>query len=238
MIVRLVVRTAASSSTGTKRRFGLKRKRIHTIFYRYLPSESSKIANGIRMLVLTWNWAKWGLVAVGFAILWQAAWSMREVLTAVSPVVVKSLRIAIGFFLPVFLEFIAASLYYLWQPICAYFLITLLTKSCWWRNFWYLVGAAWCVMLLISSSSHADWNDYQRMPLVILQGYLFLLWFLPRELWNFIGLLISSVLGIIVILLPDLPTVFDDFGIFGAILLFFLGYLNALASLIQRAVRW
>ncbi len=64
--------------------------------------------------------------------------------------------------------------------------------------------------------SHADWNDYQRMPLVILQGYLFLLWFLPRELWNFIGLLISSVLGIIVILLPDLPTVFDDFGIFGA----------------------
>jgi hypothetical protein len=190
------------------------------------------------MLVLTWNWAKWGLVAIGLAILWQAAWSMREVLTTVSPVVVKSLRIAIGFFLPVFLEFIAASLYYLWQPICAYFLIALLTKSFWWRKFWYLVGVAWCVLVLASISNDAGWNDYQRISLLILQGYLFLLWLLPRELWNLMGLLVSSILGIIVILLPDLPTVFDDFGIFGAILLFFLGYLNALASLIQRAVRW
>jgi hypothetical protein len=57
-------------------------------------------------------------------------------------------------------------------------------------------------------------------------------------MWNIIGLLISVFLGLIVLILPDLPTAFDDFGIFGAILAFFLGYLNALASLIQRAVRW
>jgi hypothetical protein len=41
---------------------------------------------------------------------------------------------------------------------------------------------------------------------------------------------------IILISPADLPTAFDDFGMFGAILAFFLGYLNALASLLQRAV--
>ena len=64
-----------------------------------------------------------------------------------------------------------------------------------------------------------------------------MLWLVPREFWNILGLLISSTLGVIVLILPDLPTAFDDFGIFSAILVFFLGYLNALANLIQRAVR-
>ncbi|GAK59463.1 hypothetical protein U27_06448 [Candidatus Vecturithrix granuli] len=192
----------------------------------------------IRMLILAWKWVKWGFVVAGLIILWQAALTIQALSTIIPPALVKSVIIVVGFFLPVFLELIVTSLRYLWQPICIYFLITLLTKSVWWRKFWYLVGVAWCVLLLTSTFHDANWNDYQRMSLLMLQGYMFLLWLLPRELWNLMGLLVSSILGIIVILLPDLPTVFDDFGIFGAILLFFLGYLNALASLIQRVVRW
>jgi hypothetical protein len=75
------------------------------------------------------------------------------------------------------------------------------------------------------------------LPLLLIQGYLFALWLLPREVWNVMGLVLSSVLGLIILISPaDLPTAFDDFGMFGAILAFFLGYLNALASLLQRAV--
>ena len=74
-------------------------------------------------------------------------------------------------------------------------------------------------------------------PLLLIQGYLFALWLLPHEAWNVMGLVLSSVLGLIILISPaDLPTAFDDFGMFGAILAFFLGYLNALASLLQRAV--
>ena len=62
-----------------------------------------------------------------------------------------------------------------------------------------------------------------------------MLWLVPREIWNIIGLTISSLFGLIILILPDLPTSFDDFGIFGAILAFFLGYVNLVASLIQRA---
>ncbi|PIE31668.1 hypothetical protein CSA56_17605, partial [candidate division KSB3 bacterium] len=82
---------------------------------------------------------------------------------------------------------------------------------------------------------HAGWKEYRMLPLLMVQGYLFLLWLMPREIWNIIGLTISGIVGFIILVLPDLPTAFDDFGMFGAVLAFFLGYLNLLASLLQRA---
>lgn len=208
---------------------------FRSIFYRYLPKEDSRLAAGIRWLVLVWQGIKWGLVLVGIGVIWQAILIVRTI--SPPPIVLKSVRTLLSYFLPVLWDFITASLNYLWQPIGAYLLIIFFTKSVFWRKFWCLVGVAACLLLFMSSYNEASWKEYQRLPLLIIQGYMFMLWFLPRECWNIIGLLIASILGVIVLILPDLPTAFDDFGIFSAILVFFLGYLNALANVIQRAVR-
>jgi hypothetical protein len=139
-------------------------------------------------------------------------------------------------------------------------LIAIFTKSKVWRRFWCLVGVAGFFLLFVSALKEFNWpileefswsaikefssalktfnwEEFSVLPLLLMQGYLFALWLLPREGWNIIGLIISSVFGLIILISPaDLPTAFDDFGMFGAILAFFLGYLNALASLLQRAV--
>jgi hypothetical protein len=202
---------------------------------RWLPAEDSRLAAAIRGGVIVWRGLKWGLVLLGVGVIWQAGMTLRRV--SPPPVLLKSVSTVLKYFLPVLLDFIEASLYYLWQPIAAYLVIILLTKSLLWRKFWCLVGVAACVLLFMATYSEASWKDYQRLPLLVIQGYLFTLWLVPREFWNLIGLLISVTMGVIVLILPDLPTAFDDFGIFSAILVFFLGYLNALANLIQRAVR-
>jgi hypothetical protein len=136
-----------------------------------------------------------------------------------------------------------------------------LTKSQFWRTFWGLVGVAGFFLLFVSAlkgfswpaleglswsalkefsravSKKFSWQEYRILLLPLVQGYLFTLWLLPREIWNLVGLTISIGFGLMILILPDLPTAFDDFGMFGAVLAFFLGYLNILASLLQRVVR-
>ena len=77
-----------------------------------------------------------------------------------------------------------------------------------------------------------------RLPLVftlILQLYMFILFFLPGEIWNFLGAVILLFKGMAVMLLPDLPSFADDFGIILAVFSFLFLYMHTLASLVKRA---
>jgi hypothetical protein len=114
-------------------------------------------------------------------------------------------------------------------------LMMLLISSTVWRKFWCLVGVAGFFLLFVAAYEASTWQEYRLLPLLLLQGYMFMLWLLPREAWNVVGLLISGALGLVILLAPDLPTSFDDFGMAGAVAAFFLGYVNAVASLVQRA---
>jgi hypothetical protein len=68
------------------------------------------------------------------------------------------------------------------------------------------------------------------------QIYLLALWTFPREIWNFLGGIVWFIKSMIILILPDLPGYFDDFGAIGAIFAFIFLYLHTIASLIQRFV--
>lgn len=213
-----------------------------------------------KRLEVVWMFVKFLCVVAGIFVIYKAARIIGSAYTAVPSILFESLSKFIAYFTPLFLELIVKSLKYLWQPILVYVFIAVFTKSKVWRRFWCLVGVAGFLLLFISalkefnwpvlgefswsgikefssSVKTFNWEEFRMLPLLLIQGYLFALWLLPREVWNVMGLVLSSVLGLIILISPaDLPTAFDDFGMFGAILAFFLGYLNALASLLQRAV--
>ncbi len=231
------------------------------ILDKYIPSEDRDLAAFIKEMVVLWRVGKVLCVVAGMFVIYGAAQIVGTAYEAVPPIVFKGLVEAVSRFIPVFLDLMIASLKYLWQPILLYVLIAILTKSDLWRKFWCLVGLAGFFLLFVSalkefnwpvlgefswsaikefssSLKTFNWEEFRILPLLLMQGYLFALWLLPREVWNIVGLIISSVFGLIILISPfDLPTAFDDFGMFGAILAFFLGYLNALASLLQRIVR-
>jgi hypothetical protein len=204
----------------------------------FMPSHDSRVTAYFRKMIAFWWVAKIVGVAGGIFLIGWMALILGNAYAAIPPILLTGVTKMTASFLPFFMDLITASLLYLWQPILVYLLIAVLTRSQVWRKFWCLVGFSGFFLTFVTALETSTWQEYQVLPLLILQGYLFLLWLLPREVWNIIGLLISVFLGLIVLILPDLPTAFDDFGIFGAILAFFLGYLNALASLIQRVVRW
>jgi len=229
------------------------------ILNRFISSEDSKFAAFIKRIEVVWRFGKFLFVVAGIFIIFRAAQIVGTAYEAVPSVLFKGLDEAVSRFMPVLLDLVIRSLKYLWQPILLYLLIAISTKSRVWRRFWCLVGVAcfflifvsaleefnwpafegfsWSALKEFSSSLKGfNWEEFRLLPLLLMQGYLFILWFLPREAWNIVGLIISSVLGLTILVLPDLPTAFDDFGMFGAILAFFLGYLNALASLLQRVV--
>jgi hypothetical protein len=199
-----------------------------------------------------------GSVVVGSVIILRALWIIGWVYRAIPGVILRSAREVLGWAFPVLRELIILSFQYLWQPLLVYALIALLVRAPAWQLFWRIVGLAGFFLVFVWHFEHfpwprlegfnwaalkdftqsfqeLHWQNFQTLPLILLQTYLFALWVLPREVWNLLGLMLSMLLGIIVVILPDLPTAFDDFGIFSAILAFFLGYVNALASLLQRA---
>ncbi len=80
--------------------------------------------------------------------------------------------------------------------------------------------------------------SFTKMPLVfglVIQLYMFLLFFLPNELWNFLGGFVLFLKGSAVTLLPDLPSFLDDFGIILAVFSFIFLYLNTVTGLVKRA---
>ncbi len=201
---------------------------------RYLPAENTPLAGFIKDLIILLKIVRGLAVLVGLSIIWDAWQKVDGVTRFFPPTVMKGLAKTFEFFWPFFLELFQASLSYLWQPILMCLLIALMTKSLFWRKFWYVVSLSWYLLTFLDAAQQADWDEYHLLILMILQAYLFLLWLFPQEIWNLIGLSLSCVLGVVILILPDLPTAFDDFGMFGAILAFFLGYVNAVASLVQR----
>ena len=204
----------------------------------YIPTEDSLLALTIRYMVMLLRTCKVFAVLGGVLIIYQAALLVGHVKKIpVPPGSVKVIEAVMKAFVPLFLKLISHSLDYLWLPMVFYLSMSLLIKTALWRKFWCLVGFSWCLLQFIEQSQRMSWKEYHLLPLMIVQGYLFLLWLLPQEIWNIIGLTISLILGLLVFILPDLPTALDDFGLFGAILVFFLGYINLLAALIQRAAQ-
>lgn len=210
-------------------------------------------------IAAVWRIGKILLVMLGSLVLLRAMLVIGRVYEAIPSIFFKGTQEAFRQFIPVFQDLVGTSFAYLWLPILLYVLIACLTSSPIWRRYWYLVGVAWFFLRFVfvfehfpwptfegwswsalkefgQSLKNFDWEQFRALPLVLMQGYIFALWALPREFWNIIGLVVSILLGLVVLILPDLPTTFDDFGIFGAILAFFLGYINALASLLQRSV--
>ncbi len=208
---------------------------VRRTFNRLIPNEGSKLAEVLR--AVCWLLLPMKVVGVlgGVVVVIKAFYTLRQGLPEIPPVLLKGAGSFLGAFSRLFVELFLLSLPYLWQPVALYLLIALFLKHFLWRKFWCLVGVAWFLLLFITGLQHAGWKEYRMLPLLMVQGYLFLLWLMPREIWNIIGLTISGIVGFIILVLPDLPTAFDDFGMFGAVLAFFLGYLNLLASLLQRA---
>jgi hypothetical protein len=210
---------------------------LQHLIAKYLPSENSTLANLLRQLMIVWKGVKVLCVLCGIVVICKAVLMVGTAYRLIPAWVVTGISKVTVFFIPLFLQLLKTSLLYLWQPILLYVLMACLTKSEFWRKFWCLVGVSGFLIIFVSKIEEFSWKEYQVLPLLLIQGYLFMLWLLPPEFWNIIGLGISTMLGLIILLLPDLPGAFDDFGMFGAILAFFLGYLNALASLVQRVVR-
>lgn len=201
----------------------------------YFPAENTPLAAFIKDLIVLLKIARALAVLVGCSIIWDAWQQVHGVTRLFPPTIVKGVLKTFEFFWPFFLELFRASLSYLWQPILACLLIALLIKSAFWRKFWYLVSLSWYLLTFLDAAQRATWDEYHLLILMVLQAYLFLLWLFPQEAWNLIGLSLSCVFGVVILIMPDLPSAFDDFGMFGAILAFFLGYVNAVASLVQRA---
>lgn len=222
-------------------------------------AQERKTERFLSRMSAVWLAGKVILVVLGILVMLKAALLIGRAYEATPSILFNGLQKAVTYFVPVLWDLVRLSLPYLLLPAGAYLLIGLGTTSRVWRTFWYLVGLAWFFLSFVSvfedfpwptlegfswsslkdfgqSLKNFDWKAFQVLPLALVQGYLFALWVLPRECWNILGLLVSVLLGVIVLIFPDLPTAFDDFGIFGAILTFFMGYLNALAIVLQRVV--
>jgi hypothetical protein len=141
------------------------------------------------------------------------------------------------FGMPYLSKLIVLSLRYLWPPIVVYCLIGLVTKSWWWRFFLCLVALSSCIIIFrFWFREHFSFVLLPQFLLYIMQLYLFLLWTLPREVWNFLGGIIFFTSSIVVIIFPDLPGYLDDFGVIFAIFMFIFLYVNTVASVVQRLV--
>lgn len=161
--------------------------------------------------------------------------------TALQKVVSGSSKV-IGFCLPYLMILVTKSLLFLWPPILAYMLIGILTTSRWWRFYLCLSALAAAILLLnkfVFSQLDLSFDTLKQVPdifLYIMQVYLLLLWTVPREVWNFVGGIIFAIQSLIVTVMPDLPTYFDDLGMILAIFTFIFLYINTIASVIQRII--
>lgn len=143
----------------------------------------------------------------------------------------------LGFVLPALTRMVFSSLAFIWLPIIAYVLISLITVSRWWR--FYLCLVVLGTFILFSQcfiSTDISISNLYQIIAYLSQIYLLALWTFPREIWNFLGGIVWFIKSMIILILPDLPGYFDDFGAIGAIFAFIFLYLHTIASLIQRFV--
>jgi len=116
-------------------------------------------------------------------------------------------------------------------------LIGMATASLGWRTYALLVACAVSIIVFRYQIQH-DFSlaTVPHLMLQLLHVYLFLLWLMPREAWNFLGGIVFFVNSILVVIFPDLPTFIDDCGAIFALFGFIFLYIHTLASLMQRIV--
>ncbi len=183
-----------------------------------------------------------GLVYLGGAVIILATISSLasghwEILSKFLELAFKAIVEIVGFGTPYFLGLVTASLAVLWLPIVIYILISIFTTSRWGR--FYLCLVALCVFILSIKATVFTDISLSSIPALLIyltQIYLFLLWAIPREAWNFAGGFLWFLQSVVVTVLPDFPTYFDDLGIITAIFVFIFLYLHTMASLLQRIV--
>lgn len=138
---------------------------------------------------------------------------------------------------PYLLKLLIASITTFWLPIILYFLISLFTTSRWERFYFSIVSL--CIMILIVKSVFSNGFSISDVPTFFIfaaQFYLLLLWTFPKEFWNYFGFILWFIQSAIIILIPDLPTMLDDFGAIAAVFSFIFLFLHTVASLGQRLI--
>ena len=160
-----------------------------------------------------------------------------EILTKSLEVALKAIGKIVGFGTPYFLGLVTASLAVLWLPIVIYIFISIFTTSRWGR--FYLCLVTLCVFILSIKATLFTDISLSSIPALLIyltQIYLFLLWTIPREAWNFAGGVLWFLQSVIITVFPDFPTYFDDLGIITAIFAFIFLYVHTIASILQRIV--
>lgn len=181
------------------------------------------------------------LGAAGFLLCAYSVWRVLSSKGIVFRLVMKSaffaLKICAGLIKLLFLK----SLPVIWFPVLIYLVLSWFVRDHLKKKVFLFVIVSLeaavlvnIVLPLLTSVMFA----LTRLPFVfcmIIQFYMFLLFLLPNELWNFLGGFVLFLKGTAVILLPDFPTFLDDIGILFAIFFFLFLYLNTLSSLVKRA---
>ncbi len=180
------------------------------------------------------------LGAAGLFLSAYSAWQMASSSGFVFTLVIKSgflaLKICAGLIKLLFIK----SLPVIWFPVLAYFVLSWFVRDNLKKKIFLFVivsvEAAILVNIILPSLISVMFA-LSRLPFVFcmtLQFYMFLLFLLPNELWNFLGGLVLFLKGSAVILLPDFPTFIDDMGILFAIFFFLFLYINTLSALVKR----
>ena len=151
--------------------------------------------------------------------------------------VFTALRIGFGLFRALF----AKSLIFIWFPVLSHLAISLFTKTRFARTLFLFAAVVIHLALLLAALRHYSvyvfFSVSAFLPVfsAMVHFYLFLLFLLTAETWNFIGGLVFVFKGAAVALLPDFPSFIDDFGVIVAVFSFIFLYLNTVAFLAKRA---
>ncbi|MCP5514960.1 MAG: hypothetical protein H7A26_05820 [Spirochaetales bacterium] len=176
-----------------------------------------------------------GLILSVYSI-WQLFSSSGFVLRLVLKTGFLALKICAGLVKLLFIR----SLPVIWFPVLAYLVLSWFVRDRVKKKIFLFVIVSAEAALLVNialPSLTSVMFALTRIPFlfcVTLQFYMFLLFLLPNELWNFLGGLVLFLKGSAVILLPDFPTFLDDIGILSAIFFFLFLYINTLLSIVKR----
>ncbi len=148
----------------------------------------------------------------------------------------------ISYCVPYLLKLIIKSIVFLWPPILSYIIIGIITTSRWWRFYLCLCMLAVSILILnhfVFAKMDFSIETLKEIPTIfmyIIQIYILLLWTFPREIWNFIGGILFAIYSLMITIMPDLPTYFDDLGMIFAVFAFIFLYINTIASITQRFI--
>ena len=172
------------------------------------------------------------LGAAGLFLSAYSAWQLVSSSGFVFTLVIKSgflvLKICAGLIKLLFIK----SLPVIWFPVLAYFVLSWFVRdNLKKKTFLFVIVSVEAAILvnIILPSLTSVMFALSRLPFVFcmtLQFYMFLLFLLPNELWNFLGGLVLVLKGSAVILMPDFPTFIDDIGILFAIFFFLFLYIK------------